>query len=870
MSTLKNRFNKLNVKLLAIVFVSILVLTGILTCVSAYMIYSSLHQLHQEKMQMSSRVIQSNYTYEDFLPYIKALESVPDLKEKATRYMEDRLYLFEIDEESSQEDTLPDEYYRTQERMADYLAEFAKFKDDRYLQIHRQFLNLREATGVKYLYMLVDVGLDDLYMYVLDASPQDDADSLDSDDLGTVDLKINFTQLDEVFRTGKPSMSLEYYTSEQYGTLYCSYDPVMDEKGNVIAVICTDVSVYPLDLQVNQFILLSIIIFFIVSAMMILLLMVVLNKLIIRPISSLTKISSEVAKGNLRATIPDWLVRRSDEMGILGRSFSAMNHTIQNMTKSTTNLFQAAATGRLDARQDAPQLEGDFSILAQKINETLDVVNVYLDSIPGGLLILDPGYEIVYSNQYSKKTFGQFDPKLIYQKLLNNPDQDDIAILKHNFGHAMEQNTFETLFWLDLKDGRHYFSFMCSPVSYEDNAGAVVVVMDSTELAVAKDRAELASQAKSEFLSRVSHELRTPLNVILGMAKLGLGDTEIAGSRARFEKIVMSSGHLADIINDVLEMSRMESGKTQIRYAPVNLDTIINECIELTGIKRAEKQLEFLTSFDPQIPKTVIGDGFRIRQILVNFLSNAIKFTEQGHISLDVTLVSTQENHVTISFKVSDTGIGMSEAFLEKIFVPFEQEDIYLKRRYEGSGLGLSISHNLAILMGGDILVESRLNQGSTLDLRLPFEVTDAQVETKDSTSDQKAPVSLGGKRLLLVDDIEINRAIVCEIFNDTGLQIEEASDGNEAYDKFFHAPSRYYDCILMDVQMPNLNGYEATKLIRESGKEDASLPIIAMTANALKEDVDAALRAGMDDHIAKPIDFDVCLQTVAKYCTPS
>ena len=386
---------------------------------------------------------------------------------------------------------------------------------------------------------------------------------------------------------------------------------------------------------------------------------------------------------------------------------------------------------------------------------------------------------------------------------------------------------------------------------------------------ITKNEALSANKAKSEFLSRVSHELRTPLNVILGMAKLGLNDKSLGESRDRFDRIIASSSHLANIINDVLEMSRMESGKTEIKREPLRLKELAADCMNLFTAQAAEKGIDFDSSLDETLPEMLVGDAFRIKQVLINLLSNALKFTEKGKVSLEVGLAQRDGDRCMVLFAVTDTGIGMSDAFLQKAFIPFEQEDSFFSRRYEGSGLGLPISYNLVGLMDGTLEVESELGHGSRFIFTIPFTIAEMEIEKESGTSGAAAP-SLAGKRILIVDDIEINRMIACELLAGTGADLEEACDGEEACEKFLQSPPGYYHCIFMDIQMPKMDGYMATSAIRASQRPDNRVPIVAMTANALKEDVDSAIEAGMNDHIAKPIDFAECLQKAARWCEAS
>jgi len=408
------------------------------------------------------------------------------------------------------------------------------------------------------------------------------------------------------------------------------------------------------------------------------------------------------------------------------------------------------------------------------------------------------------------------------------------------------------------------------PDLYETLRLNLASAIKGEELHTTKENALSASRAKSSFLSRVSHELRTPLNVINGMAKLGQKDTQLKDCLERFDKIVMSSNHLSNIINDVLEMSRIESGKTEIRSGVLSLRKVVNECVELLAFQANDKAISLTSAIDTDLPDMLIGDEFRVRQVLINLLSNAVKYTVEGSVSLVISKEEHNGSKYTIVFNVSDTGIGMSEEFLTKVFMPFEQEDSYLSRRYEGSGLGLSISHNLVKLMGGDMTVVSKLGEGSTFSFTVPFEIAADDQMPEVSTAEEIDSDSLRGKRILIADDYDINRMIVNEVLAsaDPGIEQYHACDGKEAYDKFVQSPEWFFDCILMDVQMPNMDGYTASMEIRKSDRADCMIPIIAISANALKEDIDNALAAGMNDHLAKPLDFDECVAKIKLWCT--
>jgi CheY-like chemotaxis protein/nitrogen-specific signal transduction histidine kinase len=410
------------------------------------------------------------------------------------------------------------------------------------------------------------------------------------------------------------------------------------------------------------------------------------------------------------------------------------------------------------------------------------------------------------------------------------------------------------------------FTFTCCDLVLNGiKRGTLVIASDITELMREKAKAQNASKAKGEFLSRVSHELRSPMNVIIGMAKLGLKDGT-SSSHERFQNIVSASDHLLRIINDVLDMSRIEAGKIEIKYAQFNIRKVIVDCCSLLKQQAEDKQVALTYSVASDVANEAVGDSSRLSQVIVNLLTNSVKFTEGGgRITLSATSAASDDENLNIAFSVEDTGIGMSEEFMRKMFTPFEQEDQYLQRRYQGTGLGLSICHRLVGLMGGAIEVTSELQVGSKFTFTLPFmraeEETDA---TREAETD--AVCDFSNIHLLLVDDIALNRMIMAESLADTGIHVAEAGDGAEAVKLFQESEEGYFDIIFMDLQMPLMDGYQATEAIRALPRKDAPYVFIAaMTANAMQEDVEQALSQGMNAHLAKPIDIDACIRVIAK-----
>ena len=385
------------------------------------------------------------------------------------------------------------------------------------------------------------------------------------------------------------------------------------------------------------------------------------------------------------------------------------------------------------------------------------------------------------------------------------------------------------------------------------------------ELEAQTEAAQVASRAKGEFLARMSHEIRTPMNAIIGMTQIARRSQDSEKVNASIDEISKASTHLLDILNDVLDMSKIESGKFELSNDAFSLKAAAAEVASIIELRCREKEIQF-TSNHMQLPEAlVMGDRVRFKQVLLNLLGNAAKFTpEGGKVDLQCVVNEDTPTRLVLVFRVSDNGIGMTEDQLDKLFTAFEQTDNSISARYGGTGLGLSISRNLAEHMNGGIEALSWPDEGSVFTFTVPFEkAKDVQKEKK---SRAEAMPDLQGKRILVAEDIEINRLILIELLEETGVKLVEAGDGAIALQLFEDSPEGYFDLIFMDIQMPNLDGYETTERIRALGRKDAQeIPIIAMTANAYREDILHALNAGMNGHLAKPIDIEDVLEVLSE-----
>ena len=393
----------------------------------------------------------------------------------------------------------------------------------------------------------------------------------------------------------------------------------------------------------------------------------------------------------------------------------------------------------------------------------------------------------------------------------------------------------------------------------------------TVDLVAAKEEAMANAKAKTDFLANMSHEIRTPINAITGMVSIAKKTDDKSDVSRYLDNIDGASRQLLSIINDVLDMSKISAGKMVLANVPFQLDAVLERVKSIIRGQAVEKNLSFSSDSIGELPTVLVGDDTRLAQVLINLLSNAVKFTpDGGAIQLISEFAGKDEQGFSkLRFIVKDTGIGISKEQISSLFAEFEQADRSTSRQYGGTGLGLPISKSLARMMGGDIEVDSEVGVGSCFILTVLMQEGSPNMLEQATEDAKEASYDFAGRRALLVEDIEINREIVKTMLDEYGLDIVEAENGQIALELFEKEPQRF-DIIFMDIQMPVMDGYVATKQIRSLPDPKAKeIPIIAMTANAFAEDIQQCLDAGMNDHIAKPIDFAALASTVAKYLHP-
>lgn len=388
----------------------------------------------------------------------------------------------------------------------------------------------------------------------------------------------------------------------------------------------------------------------------------------------------------------------------------------------------------------------------------------------------------------------------------------------------------------------------------------------------AYESARQASRAKSDFLANMSHDIRTPMNAIMGMstiARRNIHDPEKLEDC--LNKIDASSKHLLSLINSVLDMSKIESGKVVFVEEVFQLDQMIEDIKRIVQPQAEKKDIQFTGEYETLQGVMVKSDPLRIRQVLLNIVGNAIKFTpEKGKVHCSgFKVLSIYDGYSTFEFTCEDNGIGMEQEFVDKIFQPYERSKNVTSNEIEGSGLGMFISKNIVEMMNGEIYVESKKGEGTKFTVIFHLKEISEQPEKEKTEQNEETQIAfdaMKGKRILLVEDNDMNREIAQEFLTEEGILVENAVNGKEAVEKMEQSSLYYYDLILMDIQMPVMNGYEASAAIRRMDREDSGLPIIAMTANAFSDDIRQAKEAGMNEHIAKPIDVSVMFSVLSDW----
>jgi PAS domain S-box-containing protein len=486
----------------------------------------------------------------------------------------------------------------------------------------------------------------------------------------------------------------------------------------------------------------------------------------------------------------------------------------------------------------------------------------FLESVPDAIIIVNKEGNIQYSNSQTEVLFGYEKEEIIGNKIeLLMPSRFREAHQGHRQGYIANPKVRKMGDGMQLfakhKDQTE-FPVEISLSKLETDEGFLVCasIRDVTnqkriekELKEAIIKAENAVKSKQQFLSNMSHEIRTPMNAIIGFTKVIL-KTELTPKQKEYlNAIKMSGDTLIVLINDILDLAKVDSGKMVFEKSPFKLSLSISTMLHLFETKIQEKNLELIVKYDQNIPEVLVGDAVRLHQIILNLVSNAVKFTSEGKITVGIRKLTEDSENVTLEFSISDTGIGIETNKIDKVFENFQQAHSQTSRIFGGTGLGLAIVKQLVEAQGGSIQVESEVDKGSTFRFVLGFKKANGQT-VLDNDITELVDNEIKGVKVLVVEDVELNQLLMRTLLDDFGFECDIADNGKIAVEKL---EKNKYDIVLMDLQMPVMNGFQATDYIRNTLK--SSIPIIALTADVTTVDVEKCITAGMNDYIAKPVD---------------
>ncbi len=750
-----------------------------------------------------------------------------------------------------------------------------------YQQINDFLAVFQRNIDLKYIYCIRDLGNKN---FVFSVDP-----AVDPGEFGS---PIKYT--DALYKASLGESAVDDFPYEDHwGRFYSAYSPVFNSKGKVAGIVAVDFAAEWYDEQIaNQ----TRVIY--ISSLIAVFLAIILVV---------------ITTGKFRKQIT---VINSDLKDVMD-DVKDLTQEI-NPNSQIKQIEYKSSDGVLELGQHIRHIKDDLRQYVQNINtQANSMINALSSDYRGVYYIdLDKNEGICYQpydeldnalkqgEHFSyKESFISYAKKYVSEKyldqFLNFIDSNEIrkALAKEriiSFQYMITRNNTEYYEMIRIAGVRH-------PEDRDDNLVHAVGVgftdvdaetrkalAQSQALSDALSAAESANKAKTAFLSNISHEIRTPMNAIIGLNRIALSDTSILKStRDNLKKIGVSAEHLLDIINEILDMTRIEAGKMILKEETFSLSSLIHQIDVIIGGQCNDKGLNWKCEYNNKDNDYFVGDDIKLKQVLINILGNSVKFTpEGGSVCFTVEPISHYDKKTALRFIMKDTGIGMSKEFLPKLFDAFSQEDLTTKTKYGSTGLGMSITKSILEMMNGEINVDSEKNVGTTFTVTLTLTNSDQKPEENEETnqieSDKNAnnnsddsvkknkKADLKGRRILLAEDMAVNAEIIKMVLSMREMKIEHAVNGKIAVDMFANSPEGYYDAVLMDMRMPEMDGLEASKHIRSMDRMDAKdIPIIALTANAFDEDVQKSLQAGLNAHLSKPVEPETLFVTLESFIKP-
>ena len=578
------------------------------------------------------------------------------------------------------------------------------------------------------------------------------------------------------------------------------------------------------------------------------------------------------------------LLAANEEITAMNEEIRAMNEDLLVMNEKLEIRVEERTSDLFALYQELKATEEEIRAQFENLQETQEALyleksltDALFDSVPGMLYLYNDQGKLVRWNKRHEEMTGYSPDELLGMGLLDwyKEDEETCQHITNAVQRAFREGFADIEANLQKKDGTRIIAYLTAvPLKIDGKmhfAGIGIDIAErkkaQEEIILALDKAENANRAKSQFLANMSHEIRTPMNGIIGMTDLTLM-TDLKEQQRDYLQIVKSSTiSLLRVLNDILDYSKIEAGKIELEKGPFDLQKTMGEVIDLFDIGAKQKGLNLTLTIGPRVPSHIIGDSVRLRQVLSNLVGNGIKFTYQGEVLINVDIVEQYDRHVKLKFIVKDTGIGISENKLDKLFKRFSQVHDSNTRQFGGTGLGLAISKKLIEIMDGEIGVESTENIGSSFFFTALFGLLEEDLKSikKESTCHELASCNkVNIKKVLLAEDDTVSRNMVTIMLKQRGFEVTGVENGMEAVSAF---EKNKFDVILMDVNMPYMDGYSATVTIRSKEKDmDYRTPIIAMTAYALKGDREKCLEVGMDDYISKPISLHQAMGMIEKH----